>query len=145
MKIVFSKINTLALCLILFMPIFIACKDDKDDLPILTLKDKLVGEWEIKSFTVDGVELKGSIIKSSKMEFEVYSGNNGDFEWYISFIDGTSENQIGDYTLDEVDKELELEDSEGDRVKLDVELSGDDLELSGILDGERYVLKAERD
>ena len=57
----------------------------KDDL----LREDIVGEWDITSFTIDGVEAKGSVIKNSKMEFEKYSGNSGDFEWTITYADGT--------------------------------------------------------
>ncbi|MBL7809987.1 MAG: hypothetical protein JNN28_19345 [Saprospiraceae bacterium] len=117
------------------------CKDDNDP----TLKEQLVGEWEFKSFTFDGVEAIGFIVNSSKMEFEEYSGSNGDFEWFLSYTDGSSENQTGDYEVDEEDKELELENNEGERIKLDIDLDGDDLELSGIVDGERVLIKAERD
>ena len=142
MKNVFSKTSLSAfLLLLLLLPAFTSCKKDKKP----TLRGEIVGEWELKSFTVDGVELKGSIVLASKMEFEEYSGSNGDFEWRITYADGTSENASGDYTLDEEDAEVELENSDGERIKFDVEIKGDDLELSGILDGERYELKAERD
>ncbi len=142
MKNVFSKTNISAfLLLLLLLPAFTSCKKDKKP----TLRGEIVGEWELKSFTVDGVELKGSIVLASKMEFEAYSGSNGDFEWSITYADGTSENASGDYTLDEEDAEVELENNDGERIKFDVEIKGDDLELSGILDGERYELKAERD
>lgn len=142
MKTVFSKTSLSAfLLLLILLPAFTSCKKDKKP----TLRGEIVGEWELKSFTVDGVELKGSIVLASKMEFEAYSGSNGDFEWVVNYADGTSETASGDYTLDEEDAEVELENNDGKRIKFDVEIKGDDLELSGILDGERYELKAERD
>ena len=142
MKTVFSKTNLTAfLMLLILLPAFTSCKKDKKP----TLRDEIVGEWEIKSFTVDGVELKGTIVLASKMEFEAYTGSNGDFEWRVNYGDGTNETASGDYTLDEEDAEVELENNDGERIKFDVEINGDDLELSGILDGERYELKAERD
>ena len=60
-------------------------------------------------------------------------------------MDGTSEIQSGDYSVDEEDKEIDFENAEGEHQKFDYDLDGDDLELSGISDGERVVLKAERD
>lgn len=117
------------------------CKDDVKP----TAKEQLVGDWKIKSFTIDGVGVKGSVVTSSKMEFEAYTGNNGDFEWSIIYVDGTSEIQSGDYSVDEEDKEIDFENAEGEHQKFDYDLDGDDLELSGISDGERVVLKAERD
>lgn len=145
MKTAFSIFNVKALALImLVLPAMTSCDKCKDkDEP--TVKEKLVGEWEIKSFTVDGVEVKGPLVTFSKMEFEAYTGNNGDFEWTISYVDGTSETQVGDYEVDEEDKEIKLENNDGERLKFDFDLDGDDLELSGTLDGERYELKAERD
>jgi len=144
MKTVFSALSTKTLALLLLvlpaMPSCDKCKDDRT-----TLKDELVGEWQIESFTIDGVEAKGSVITSSKLEFEAYSSSNGDFEWFIHYFDGSSELQVGDYEVDETDQEITLEDNEGDRIKFDFDLEGIDLELSGILDGERYLLKAERD
>ena len=142
MKTVFSKTNLSAfLLLMILLPAFTSCKKDKKP----TLRGEIVGEWELKSFTVDGVELKGTIVLASKMEFEAYTGSNGDFEWRVNYGDGTNETASGDYTLDEEDAEVELENNDGERIKFDVEINGDDLELSGILDGERYELKAERD
>lgn len=79
------------------------CKDDKT-----TLKDKLVGEWQIESFAIHGVETKGSVITNSKLEFEAYRGSNGDFEWFILHFDGTSELQVGDYEADKTDQEITL-------------------------------------
>lgn len=130
--------------LLLVLPAITSCDKCKDD-DKPTLKEQLVGEWEIKSFTIDGVEVKGPVITASKMEFEKYSGNNGDFEWSINYVDGTSEDQTGDYTVDEEDKEIELENDEGERLKFDFDLDNNDLELSGTIDGERYVMKAKRD
>jgi hypothetical protein len=142
MKNILSKTNLLAIgLLLLLLPGLTACEKDKKP----TVRENLVGDWEIKSFTIDGVEVKGSVITTSKMEFEAYTGNNGDFEWYIGFVDGTNETQTGEYEVDETDGEIELESENGDRLKFDFELDGDDLELSGTLDGQRYVLKAERD
>ncbi len=141
----FSIVSTKALALILLvLPAMTSCDKCKDD-DKPTAKEQLVGEWEIKSFTIDGVEVKGSVITASKMEFEAYTGNNGDFEWDINYIDGSSERQSGDYEVDEEEKEIELEGNDGERLKFDFDLEGDDLELSGTHDGERYVLKAERD
>ena len=145
MKNLFSMYSTKVLVLLmLVLPAMTSCDKCKDKNEP-TLKAQIVGEWEIKSFTIDGVEIKGPIVTSSKMEFDAYSGNNGDFEWLIFYADGSSERQLGDYELDEDDKEIVLEDSDGDRLEFDFDLDGDDLELSGTLDGERYILKAERD
>ena len=83
MKTVFSKTNLPAfLLLLILLPAFTSCEKDKKP----SLRGDIVGEWELKSFTVDGVELKGSIVLASEMEFEAYSGSNGDFKWSINYI-----------------------------------------------------------
>jgi len=141
-----SKISMAALALLFVALVGLSsCKKDKDDDNQPTPTQQLVGDWEIKSFTIDGVEIKGTIVLSSKIEFEEYTGSNGDFEWTIIYTDGSSEVATGDYEVDEADREVKLENDNGETLKFDFDLDGDDLELSGTLDGERYVLKAERD
>lgn len=146
MKTVLSKINLTALSLLLLvLPGFTSCDkdDDKDNTP--NLRVAIVGDWEITSFTLDGVEVIGTVISASKMEFEAYSGSNGDFEWNITYGDGSSDNQSGDYEVDEEDKEVEFQSADGEILKLQVDVDGDRLELSGNLDGDRVVIKADRD
>jgi len=145
MKYVFSKLSTKVLVvLLLVLPALTSCDQCKEeDKP--SAREQLVGKWIIKSFTIDGVEVIGSIVTSSKLELEAYSGSKGDFEWSILFSDRTSETQSGDYKIDEAEKEIDFEDKEGEHQVFDYGLEGDDLELTGILDGERVVLKADRD
>lgn len=146
MKTVLSKINLTALALLLLvLPGFTSCDKDDDKENNSNLRVAIVGEWEITSFTIDGVEVMGTIILASKMEFETYSGSNGDFEWGINYGDGSSETQFGDYEVDEEDKEVELQSNDGEIFKLEADVDGDELELSGILDGERVIIKADRD
>lgn len=146
MKTILSKINLTALALsLLILSGFTSCKKDDDKDNNSDLRTAIVGDWEITSFTLDGVEVMGTVVLASKMEFETYSGSNGDFEWSINYGDGSSELQSGDYEVDEEDKEVELQSNDGEILKLDVDIDGDELELSGNLDGERVVIKADRD
>ena len=130
---------------LLVLPGLTNCKKDDDKNNDSNLRVGIVGDWEVTSFTIDGVEVIGTVILASKMEFEEYSGSNGDFEWSINYGDGSSERQSGDYEVDEEDKEVELQSSDGETFKLDANVDGDELELSGTLDGERIVIKADRD
>lgn len=57
-------------------------------------------------------------------------------------LHSTNQIQFGDYKVDEFDKEVMLENNAGDRFKFNFD--GDDLELSDIEDGQRIVLKIER-
>jgi len=116
------------------------CKKDKAP----TLKQEVVGDWEVKTFTEDGAELMGSIVTSFTMEYESYSGSNGDFEWQINYADGSSERISGDYEVDAEDKEIKLIKNDGSTT-LDLDVDNDECEIDGIIDGFRYVIKAKRD
>ena len=146
MKTILSKFNLPAFALLLLvLPGLASCKKDDDKNDNSNLRGAIVGEWDVTSFTIDGVEVMGTVILASKIEFETFSGSNGDFEWSINYGDGSSENQSGDYEVDQEDKEVELQSNDGEILKLDVDIDGDELELSGNLDGERVVIKADRD
>lgn len=142
MKTLVSKSRLFAL---LMLTIAVAglssCKKDKAP----TLKEEIVGDWEVKSFTEDGVELMGSVVTSFTMEYEAYSGVNGDFDWVINYSDGSSERINGDYEVDVEDKEVKLIKNDGTTtMDMDVD-GGGELEIEGIIDGFRYVVKAKRD
>lgn len=117
-----------------------SCKKDNDP----TLKDEVVGDWEVKSFTEDGVELMNTVVSSFTMEYESYSGINGDFEWQIFYGDGSSERITGDYEVDVEDKEIKLIKDDG-TTTLELEVNGDNIVIEGIIDGFRYVVKGKRD
>ena len=123
-----------------------ACEKDKDKpKPEPTVQEKMVGKWDVKSFTIDGVEIKGSIVTTSNFDLKAYTGNDGDFAWVINYADGTSDHTNGDYTVDTDDKEIKFDADNGEHIQFDFDLDGNDLELSGTLEGERYILKAKRD
>lgn len=147
MKIFLSKINLAALALLLLvLANFSSCKKDDDTQNNSSnLRQAIVGEWEVRSFTIDGAEVLGTVILASKMEFEVNSGSNSDFAWRLNYSDNSNETQIGDYEVAQEGKEVELKSNDGDILKLDVAIDGDDLRLSGSLDDERIVIKADRD
>ena len=127
---------------LLFATVLIAtgCKGDDEK----TLAEQLQGDWTVESFTEDGVESINSDINSFTMEYEEYRDNEGDFNWKITYFDGSSETITGEYQVDETDKELEISGN-GFQFQLDVDLQGNDLELSGNLDGYAIIIKAERD
>ncbi len=117
-----------------------SCKKDK----VLTFKEEIVGDWEVKSFTEDGVELMSTVVTSFTMEYEPYSGINGDFEWQIFYGDGSSERITGDYEVDVEDKQIKLIKDDG-TTTLELDVKNDDVEIEGIIDGFRYVIKGKRD
>jgi len=138
--------------IVLKSPLFIAmlalasftltsCEKDEDK---PSLKAQIVGDWKITSYTVDGAEYMGSLVTSSKVEFEPYSGTKGDYEWDIFYADGTSDRSSGDYIVDEEDAVIEIEE-DGETYDLEVEINNNKLELSGNMEGFRVILKANRD
>lgn len=141
MKTLVSKSRLFALLMLSIAIVgMTSCKKDKKP----TFKEEVVGDWEVKSFTEDGVELMSTIVTSFTMEYEAYSGNNGDFEWVINYADGSSERITGDYEVDVEDKEIKLIKNDG-TTTLDIDVDNDDIEIEGIIDGFRYVIKADRD
>lgn len=117
-----------------------SCKKDK----VPTFKEEIVGDWEVKSFTEDGVELMSTVVTSFTMEYEPYTGINGDFEWQIFYSDGSSERITGDYEVDVEDKQIKLIKDDG-TTTLELDVKNDDVEIEGIIDGFRYVIKGKRD
>lgn len=141
MKTLVSKSRLFALLMLSIAVVgMTSCKKDKKP----TFKEEVVGDWEVKSFTEDGVELMSTIVTSFTMEYEAYSGSNGDFEWVINYADGSSERIVGDYEIDVEDKEIKLIKNDG-TTTLDIDVDNDDIEIEGIIDGFRYVIKADRD
>lgn len=141
MKTLVSKSRLFALLMLSIAVVgMTSCKKDKKP----TFREEVVGDWEVKSFTEDGAELMSVVVSSFTMEYEAYSGTNGDFEWVINYVDGSSERITGDYEIDVEDKEIKLTKNDGVET-LDIDVDGEDLEIEGIIDGFRYVIKADRD
>lgn len=148
MNTVLSKFKLAAPTLLLMVVLagFSRCKKDNDNKENQShFGEAVAGKWEISSFTIDGVETMGAVIRASKMEFEAGISSKGNFEWSLIYSDGSGETQTGDYQEDFENKEVKLKSRDGDLLKLDVAIDGDDLELSGMLDGEHIVVKADRD
>ena len=144
MNTVLSNINLAAPALLLvILACFSSCKKDYDNKNSLSsLGESITGKWELSSFTIDGLETMGTVILASKIKFETCGDG---FEWRLIYRDSSSETQTGNYEEDYEDKEVELQSSNGDVLKLIVDFGSDGLKLSGMLDGERIVIKADRD
>ena len=114
------------------------CDEDED--PNVTTNNRLQGDWEVSSFTVDGVEqiITGSVFD---MEFEREDPDNGEFEWNF----GPSGIFRGEYEIESNGEEIEFEFDAGGRFDMEVDIDGDDLELDGTVDNERWVIEAEKD
>lgn len=142
MNTVLSNINLAAPALLLvILACFSSCKKENDH-KTGKLGESITGKWELSSFTIDGLETMGTVILASKIKFETCGDG---FEWRLIYRDSSSETQTGNYEEDYEDKEVELQSSNGDVLKLIVDFGSDGLKLSGMLDGERIVIKADRD
>ena len=119
--------------------LFIASCDEDED-PNEVTNRRLEGDWEVQSFTVDGVEqlVTGA---SFDMEFEKQDPTNGDFEWNF----GAAGLFEGEYEIESNGEEVEFEFEAGGQFDMDIEIDGDDLELDGRVNNERWVIEAERD
>lgn len=116
----------------------VSCKKDT-----ITLRDMIVGDWEVTSFSVDGVELIAAGA-SFTMEYDEYSGEDGDFEWVI-IESGATERYVGDYEVDNLARELKVTPDGEAPTKLDLDIQGNKMELSGNVDGYRWEIEAKRD
>lgn len=107
----------------------------------------LEGDWEVTSFTEDGTETMQVLITAFDIEFKEYDRGNdeGDFTFRLIFTNGSSTNLTGEYLVDEGGANLELTYTDGTVENWDLDLEKDDLEMSAVLDGFSYILKAERD
>lgn len=118
--------------------LFIASCDEDED-PNEVTNNRLQGDWEVQSWTVDGVEqiVTGS---SFDMEFEKGDPTNGEFEWDLG-----TENFDGEYEIESNGNEIEFEFDAGGQFDMDIDIDGDDLELDGRINNERWIIEAERD
>ena len=130
--------RNLILCLFAGTLLLGACKEDLD--PREEVHDQLVGEWEVESFTVDGVESIGTFIQSFEMEYTKQDAFTGETEWTVIDGVGTTTRQESDYTIEAEGREIDIDGDD-----LDITIVGDDLTLSGNVDGDRWVIEAERD
>ncbi len=142
MKNTFSSLQLLAFgSFLLLLPSFLILKKAPTTLPKPRFREQLVNKWDIQSFTMDGVEIKGSVITSSTLKF----GAQSNFQWTLHYKDDTIEHQSGHYTLDETTRKIEVENQRHEHFLLDVQVENNEIQLSGMLDGEMYVLKGKRD
>lgn len=112
--------------------------------PDLKVAKQLEGEWEVTSFTVDGVETMGALYNRILAEFEKYSDGEGDFNFTFTDLLGGTSSLFGEYVIDEDGSNLELTYSGGAVENWNIDLDKDDLDLDTVLDGTNYAMKAER-
>ncbi len=85
----------------------------------------------------------GFIIESASLEFEAYTGAEGEFTEIVTFPGEEPISISGPYRVDE-DHQKVFMTFEGDMIIAEVEINGDQLEWDGTQDGFPLVLKATR-
>ena len=132
----------IALWTVVLCPLMVVgCKDD-DTSPGEDTNNRLEGEWNVISFTQDGVELVGAAanFQSVTYEFEKESALGGEVESTFLLNSGQTSLDEEDYELNEDGDELSLDDGE----QYDIDVDDDDLELEGNIGGFAVRIRAER-
>ncbi|MEO0640990.1 MAG: hypothetical protein AAFY70_14755 [Bacteroidota bacterium] len=114
--------------------------------PILMI---LEGDWDVTSFTEDGVEVMGTVFTSIQIEFEEYGETEGETNWTFLGTNGASTLVTGDYQLNDDGSEVEISFNSGsltgEILDFDLDLEDDEMELAGNIDGFRWVIDADKD
>lgn len=106
----------------------------------------LQGDWEVTSYTEDGVELVGFLITSMSIEFEEYGESKGDCNITFVLVDGsTVPSSVAEYACNDDGTEVDFIYSDGTKETYNFNVEGDDLEMDGTFDGTRYEIRADRD
>lgn len=136
-----SSLKTLTtVALLAVLAVGQACSKDED--PREATNNRLNGDWEVTSLTINGTEVVPTTISSFEMEFNKEDAYDGNTEWtLISANSGQTQKIKGDYEVQSEGREI---DFDGD--DLDVEFrDGDRLELDGVINGQGWKIKAKRD
>lgn len=121
-----------------------SCGEDDDISANEDVNNRLEGDWEVTSFSIDGSETIPAGVQSFDMEFEKEGPEEGELDWDIVYRPGSGFDPVrirGDYEISNEGREMELDGG----IEFDITLNGDDLELAGTVDGRRWEIEAERD
>lgn len=131
------KINSLnwiaALCAVVLLG---SCDNSSPD-PNEEMNNKIQGEWDVDSFTQDGVEAVGYFYTSFEMEFKAESSVEGETEWTRIKADGTIVKEKTGYKISNDGQTIKIDDS-----NLNILFRGNILVLSGNIDGFRVEIEA---
>ena len=142
MKTNFFKFRYLFILMAVVALSFTACNEDETVSP--PLKDKLVGTWDVTSYKLSGDEYMGFIFESASLQFDAYTGEEGQFIQEVTFPDEESTAISGDYTFLEEDDKVVME-YDGDLIFARITITDEDhLEWNGVQDGFPLVMIATR-
>ena len=119
-----------------------SCKDDDQD--FMTVKDELVGTWDISSYKVEGDEYMGLLFEVASISFEAYTGPEGLFLQEVTFTDDESISISGPYKLMQDGETVRME-YDDDIILAKVKITdGDKMMWDGTQDGYPLVIKADK-
>ncbi len=121
---------------------FSACKKDNDTKP-KTLKEQLVGKWNITSFKLGDNEYIGTLVDSASIQYDSFTGTQGNFKQNVVFSDNTEVTTSGKYTVNESTKEVKMLTID-DEITAKITVNGDKFDWLGEQDGETLIIKANR-
>lgn len=121
-----------------------SCKEDDID-PNEDINNKLDGDWDAESFELDGLETIPLIFNTFKIEFDKQDAFNGETEWTLVDFDGATQTFRGDYEIKNSGMEIQFEGGSFANEEFDIDIDGDDLELSGTIGGDSWEIELERD
>jgi len=108
---------------------------------------RIEGNWDVVLYAENGLDILGSDIVAVEIEFQEYNANfgKGDFVWVTEAF-GERRVVTGQYFLnaDETQLNFDNTDEENFFFEFDIELSETNLELKTSLDGDNYLIQAEK-
>jgi len=104
------------------------------------LNDRLDGDWDVESLRVDGDEAIGDYVQKMTIEFEAKTSTGGKSTWELFDNDGALTTIEGSYTVQNDGEEISFEGDE-----LEINVSGDNMDLEGNVGGSYWIIKAEKD
>lgn len=112
---------------------FTACNDEEVAAP--SLKDQLVGTWDITSYKLSGDEYIGLIFDSASITFEAYNDEEGQFTQEVTFPDEESTSITAVYTFQEENNKVLME-YDGDIITAEIAITNKNkLDWDGTQDG----------
>jgi hypothetical protein len=133
------KLVTLMLLSIVVLSLT-AC--DKDEPAVPSLKDEVVGTWDITSYKLGGDEYMGLIFDAASLSFGAYTDAEGEFTQEVTFPDEEASSITGAYTFDEDENKVIMEyDQDIITAKITI-TDGYKLKWDGSQDGFPLVIEA---
>lgn len=121
----------------------VSCDKDEDTAP-QTIQSQIVGTWDFTSFTVGGDEYMGTVVDSAYVRFEAFTGDQGNFQQRIRYIDGEIENIAGKYKVNETTKIITMV-ADGDTIVVLTSFpAAKKMQWIGDDEGQPVELKAQR-